>query len=416
MTTTLPYDRELTLDQVDLSRFVGQIDMDADEETVQDARRELKRIVGSDYAKAWEPRIRPSGRAIQCRVFEGRTIGGIRCIVKEYLAMGLVSGKREKRMYRRLIERWNALSSSSSSSTSSPSIIEEEPPFCILIGSLYVDNSLIDDIFQSRWYMRFSNLPLPRAGHLWLVYKWDRATLQSFRQWSISQLLPIPSYLPLTAMLTSHRDRQEKWKFLRVLWRQSLEALAFLHSCGYVHRSLSSDSFWLTTKKIEDWRDVIVKVVDLGMVERIENIPNAIEDDLFRIGLCFLESTLATFAPDNKGAQEVRTLLLLKNKGSNDQNNNNNNNLKNQPLSTQEMEMIFQYCNKDFATLLTLCRQISSWQIPMEILSQDNSAPWKLILTLLSQGRLYDDAKGRVIELTAMKAIASFPEIFRDTF
>lgn len=108
------------------------------------------------------------------------------------------------------------------------------------------------------------------------------------------------------------RDKK-RWRFVRKIWLQALEVLEFMHRSGYSHNAVSSESLWMSSTNQQDIDSVYLCLTDLGTSQKYTDLgPFAREaamEDLYQLGLVFLELVFASFSEDNLGAQYARARL-----------------------------------------------------------------------------------------------------------
>jgi len=457
---SIPKDVVFKAGDIEVVRVLGKIDLVHDARLLEVMKRELERSDPEGYKafNSWQPRggdSSTSGRETSVRVFEARIPGGTRCFLKEYLPIGLTFGKRELSTTRKLSARWNEMyssnnnntslvgagsSSSSSSSSSSKgnsgsrssssSLLEDrelrsvggktkEAPFPILLGSLRTDERIENFEFRAKWSQRFPRTRPPAAGNLWLIFKWDEASFKSLRAYpALPQVVTGLDYFRKSA-----RD-EKRWRFVRKLMRRGLECIDFLHRTGYCHNAVSTESMWMSSTDQLQIESLDVKITDLGACQKLTELgPYAREgvvEDLYQLGLIFLELVLASFSEDATGAQRVRLELAG----------------EKQPqlsfferiaevqtpqakaqLSQRELAQVFEeLCDSDFQSLRTLVSSTPGWKDASQMLEEDEGAAWKLIFRLLARGRLASEISGKPLKITGASLVRDNGILFDDTY
>ena len=167
-------------------------------------------------------------RATSVRIFEARLLDGTKCFIKEYLPVGLLYGKREFSVTRKLSTKWRALHNES--------LYEDNykyPPFPILLGYLKTDDRILDIKFRSGWIKRFPRTKPPEAGNMWLVFRWDEFTFRSLK------LYPnLPQVVEGLDYFQKNKRIEKRWRFIRKLMKKVLETVDFLHKNGYCHNAI----------------------------------------------------------------------------------------------------------------------------------------------------------------------------------
>jgi len=421
----LPLDRPLQADDVEVLRVLGKIDIQADKRTLDEARRELGKLdnISDDVLRAFPTK---PGRVTSVRVFEARLTDGTRCFLKEYLPVGLQFGRRELSTTRTLTKSWNLMfeglekggdeiesslnikdnnilapemTAARMSAVSSKSWLKA--PFPTLLGIMKTDKSIEDEGFRIRWSKQFPRTKPPDAGNLWLLFQLDESSFKSLKTFP-----PLPQIVEGFDYFRKDSRVAKRWKFVRKIFKRSLESISFLHGCGFCHNAVSTASTWLTTTNQQEIDDLFVKITDLGVVQKFKDLgPYAKEaalNDLYQLGFCFLELVLASFSEDNMGAsvarskiggsEEVKTTSIFAKAEE----------LDFTQLSQKELVVVFEnYCDSDFAELRTFVGSIKAWKEPYDMLEKDEGAAWKLIFNLLAKGRLREND-----DLTKMVKIA----------
>ncbi|KAJ1398789.1 hypothetical protein B484DRAFT_458435 [Ochromonadaceae sp. CCMP2298] len=191
-----------------------------------------------------------------------------------------------------------------------PMLVDEHdiPPFPLLLGSLRPDSSIESIVYREEWAKRFPRSPPPEAGNLWLVFKWDEASFRTFQRFP-----PLPQVVEGLDYFRKDARDDKRWRFVRKMMRKGLESVDYLHRTGYVHNSLSSESLWLTSTNQQEIQKVAVKITDLGLAQRFADLGpfarEAAAEDLYQLGLIFLQLVVSSFNDDNVGAQIARKQL-----------------------------------------------------------------------------------------------------------
>lgn len=359
--------------------------------------------------------------------------------------MGLPFGRREFTNMRKLTASWNKgmllddpVDSLAIADRRLLKMTQEniDPPFPILLGYVRPNENVASQEYQKEWSRRFPRLLPPIPYTLWLVYLYDSATLKAFRTFPY-----VPQVVEGLDIFKPDQREDKRWRFVRRLLRCALGGVGFLHASGLCHNALSADTLWMSTMNQPEIDSLSVKVLDLSAAQTAddlgaEGLREGVVEDIYSLGLVFLELVLTSFSEDTSGAEEARRKLKPKDESvsiwdslvsrfveSDDGTErvlgfglNPRGKKVLRHLTQQELKEIFEdLCGSDFERLLSFCRSIGSWKGAVRVLERDGGAGWKLIFTMLAKGRLYDNSRNP-ISLTCGKLIKDFPELFKDTY
>lgn len=440
----IPRDRVLVAEDIEVLRVLGKIDLQADKSILEESRRELEKLnVDPDTLSAFPSK---PGRVTSVRVFEARLSDGTKCFFKEYLPVGLLFGRRELSTTRKLTKEWNEMigrlrsrsdvmdngDDISMEKSNDPDVdmdydkeyTEDRPgfsskswlksPFPTLLGTLKTDKTIEDEGFRIRWSKRFPYTKPPEAGNLWLLFRFDESSFKTLKNYP-----PLPQFVEGFDYFRKDQRVLKRWKFIRKIFKRSLESLAFLHSCGICHNAVSTESTWLTTTNQQEIEDLYVRMTDLGVCQRFADLgPFAREaalNDMYQLGFLFLELVLASFSEDNVGASMARAKITGEEYKINIFSKAEDLNLS--QITQKELIVIFEnQCDSDFGTLRSFVGNIKAWKEAYEMLEKDEGAAWKLIFTLLAKGRLREnDDPSKTIKVTPSKLLNDFKgNLFRD--
>jgi serine/threonine protein kinase len=270
---------------------------------------DIIRVLGKMYiqwSKTNEEIVKDGTQATTIRVFEAKIPDGTKCYVKEYLPIGQAFGRRELLVSRKLISRWNEITGNKSSNE--VLMNNKVPPFAALVGNLVPDERIEEFQFRAQWLQRFPRTKPPEKGNLWLVFQWDES---SFR--TVKKFPGLPQVVEGLDYFRKDRRDCKRWRFVRKVMRCGLEAVEFLHQAGFCHNAINSDTLWLTTSDQLRIDQLLVQVTDLGACQRLADLGplarEAVLEDLYQLGLVYLELVIASFSEDNKGAQIARTRI-----------------------------------------------------------------------------------------------------------
>ena len=136
-------------------------------------------------------------------------------------------------------------------------------------------------------------------------------------------------------------------------------------------------------------------------------------EDLYNIGLAFMQLVIGSFVEDTQGAMKARAKILGKNEVLEVMMNTDP--TARTQLSVDEIGNIFEKtCDSDFATFRDFVNSIPEWSVPSEMLEANNGAGWKLILRLLARGRLTDPETGDRLKVTPSTLIKESKLLFED--
>lgn len=318
----VPKDIPFQLHQLELVRILGKIDMSVDKETLDEANDEYRKyqkgVAEGNSASGpyidWNP-LNRSNRMTYVRIYEARLLGGTRCFLKEYLPIGLAFGKREIMTTRKLTTQYNKFVSVLREELDSKGKTEEDieentyPSFPVLLGTLRPDERIRSPEFIALWSQRFPRARPPEPDTLWLIFQWNDSTFKTLRKYpALPQIVEGFDYF-----LRKERDAK-RWRFIRKIFRSSLEALNSIHTSGFCHNALSSESLWLSTTNQQEIDNLNVVITDLGTSQALSELGpkgsrEGIHEDLYSLGLIFLECVISSFTEDNIGAQTARERL-----------------------------------------------------------------------------------------------------------
>ena len=145
-----------------------------------------------------------------------------------------------------------------------------------LLGYMQTGRSAGSSGFGKKWetQMHESVLP-PRPGSLWLIFKWEPWHRLSLFAASAMRatLATSPGSAPW------ERAAEARLAFVKTAARQSLGTLAWLHSHGVVHRSISQSSLRLSTLEPNKWHKLNVQLHELGFATTASHLTR---EDLLR--------------------------------------------------------------------------------------------------------------------------------------
>lgn len=330
----LPRDIQFDINHLEVIRLLGKLDIEVDDTVVQEAMREIERVGNKGSMQQSLETAAKDNRATSVRIFEANIQGRTRCILKEYLAIGLAFGRREILATRKLTSTWNEIMNYRNTNQS---VIEEfesaedisqypvedvslyrrmkswsaydVPVFPLLLGSLRTDGTVNSGNFLAKWNKRMPRVQAPDVGHLWLLFLWDESSFRNIRRF--------PSLPQIVEGFDYFRPRQrevKRWRFIRKIVQRSLEAVDYLHRCGYCHNSINSESLWLTTSNQQEINNLYIKLTDLGVSQKFTELgpqvaKEGVAEDLYQLGFVFLELIISSFCEDNLGAQIARSKL-----------------------------------------------------------------------------------------------------------
>eukprot|EP01041_Mallomonas_annulata_P000539 gene539-1032_t len=418
----LPTEVVFQPNQLEILRVLGKIDVIVDKNILDEVKAELQKqgeiTPLSDFAQTYGSM--QSGRATSVRIFEARLFDGSRCFVKEYLPVGILYGKRELTTSRKFSSQWRT------KQNESIEYADMDPPFPTLLGHLRTDNRVTDTLFRSRWIQRFPRTKPPEPGNIWLVFKWDEFSFKSIKLFP-----PLPQVIEGLDYFMKDKRLAKRWRFIRVVMRRVLETVAFFHINGYCHNAISTESLWISTTNQQELDSVRIKLTDLGVSQRLAELgPYArkgVVEDLYQVGLIFLQFILASFSDDTVGANNARVDITREqnNKNSNTTTSSSNENMFSSllvapnasQLTQREVQTYFEnYAEEDLPTLRACVMGTKGWEDAAKVLEMDAGAGWKLIFKLLARGRLYDNDREKPIKITASGLIRDSTDVFKDTF
>jgi len=433
----IPSDVKFEPEQIEIQRYLGKIDMLMDKAMLEELKRDMDRrgVQNNRASMQWNP-LSEFGRATSVRVFEARIPDGTKCFLKEYLPLGVSYGKREISLSRRLTNCWNNATASSienrkeSSDNDNDTADDDEEnsknegdnrsgsmisrvPFPQLLGSLKTDDRIEDKNFRDIWTAKFPRVLPPARDNIWLIFKWDEATFRTIKRFaSLPQVVDGLDYFRKDVRIA------KRWRFIRRMMRKSLEALNFLHKSGYCHGAMSAESIWMTTSNEKELDQLHIKLTDLGNANKFSDLGSqaraAAYEDIYQLGLIFLELVFASFSNDYYGAQNARMRVTGRNPPSLgtvisrqfEEQFIQEKSQYNSQYDQKELQVMFEsYCNSDFQMLRDTCKGIPGWKDACFVLESDNGAAWKLIFRMLARGRLFKSDGRTKLKITCSSLI-----------
>ena len=294
--------------EVEIVQFLGKIDLQMDSKNLELLKREIESLGDDEILNSFMKQIPAEGsnaRLTSVRVFEAIIPGLNRCFVKEYLPVGAVYGKTELVATKRLTEKFNDMLADRDISDF------PLPPFPILFGFLRTDKRIEDPAFKAMWMQRFPRTAPPVKGNLWLLFRWDSSSFKSLKSFP-----PLPQIVAGADYFNKDSRDGKRWRFIRKVMKKVLEALEFFHRNGYCHNSISTESIWITTTNQLDVDLVQARLADLGTAQSFASLGSyareAAMEDLYQVGLSFLELVISSFSEETSGAVSARAALIGK--------------------------------------------------------------------------------------------------------
>jgi hypothetical protein len=301
----IPKDVSLDIGGLEIVRVLGRIDISIDS-SQQESQRPLSGGDSDDFPYSQEN----NGKLTSVRIYDG-TINGKRCFLKEFLPVGLPFGKNELGVIRKLTTKWNRILDDPDYSSKKRSSVyyEPYPPFPRLVGHMTSDERIESLEFRQKWRRRFPSVRPPDADNLWLAYEWDNATFRTMRSFP-----PLPQVIEGLDYFRKDQRMQKRWLFVRKALRKALEALDFLHSCGYSHNAVNIQSLWMSTVIQQKIANLTIQLTDVGaarklVADEVATSRYEIIEDYYQLGFVFLEFIISCFNDDNIGSRQVRDVL-----------------------------------------------------------------------------------------------------------
>lgn len=274
----------------------------------------------------------PAVRLWEARVARG-PLRNARMLLKEYLPAAKEVAEQELRVYTDLVDTY-------------PSIEDfGDAPVATLRGWFKTSAEVESLRFRSDWQDRFPRAPLPRAGNIWLAFRWDQfkpmsELAQNTRKektvWDKIKMpkvwgVALPGPPPLTIGAREGTDMTQKSGYLKALIKECISSLVFLHERGVVHRSLGSPSVGLSSYQQTDAAQLQVKLRDFGFASRISrlddetlrtareagaNLPSEImaylaTEDIYAMGYALAETIFSSLAEKDESASSAKTSGLM---------------------------------------------------------------------------------------------------------
>eukprot|EP00903_Cladosiphon_okamuranus_P015363 g14189.t1 len=341
--------RTFEASELQLQRFIGELGFI--EITDWEYDRQTSPVDPSTPSRT----LNPSGTTV--RLFEARTYGNAKVVLKEFLPKALKLAYREIEINDRLLDAWESKNGPGG-----------RPPVLALMGSLVADESFKSRRFLEQWVSKFPSLSVPAIGSVWLVYRWEGLyTFASFPT-AKQETEFFDAFNP-----TSRTKRRAA--FVKEMMRGAANALAFMHEAGVVHRSLGAPSLRVNTLDERYPRQLEVLLSDFGFASRLSEIddetirrasssgatsPFAVSDFLFRedlysLGYVFLELVFGAFCESKSKRPDQNSLKRL-------------------------LEDIFK---GDFKAFKDYCLTEPAWEPAVEVLDADRGSGWGLATALL---------------------------------
>ncbi|CAN0000646.1 unnamed protein product, partial [Scytosiphon promiscuus] len=281
--------RTFEANEIQLQRFIGELGF------VEITDWEYNRKTSPVDPTTPSRTVNSSGTTV--RLFEARTYGNVKVVLKEFLPRGLKLAYRELEINDRLIDAWQSKNGSSG-----------RAPVLALLGSLVADESFKSRRFLEQWVSKFPSLPVPATGSVWLVYRWEG--LYTFASFPGAK-----QESEFFDALNPASKTKRRAAFVKEMMRGAASALAFMHEAGMVHRSLGAPSLRVNTLDERYPKQLEVLLSDFGFSCRLSEIddetirrasssgaasPFAVSDFLFRedlysLGYVFLELIFGAF-------------------------------------------------------------------------------------------------------------------------
>jgi len=400
----------LKAQDIEIVRVMGKIDIIAQSDTGNLSRDQQR----ATSVRVFEARVTAS--ALGLDMLKTDSFGdplSVRCFLKEYLPVGESFGKRELSTTRKLTTLWNKLQLAPVSDLQGGGTPLHFVPFPILLGHLRTDERIENSEFKLRWAERFPRSKVPDAGNLWLIYQWDEATFRTLKSFPA-----LPQIVEGMDYFRKNERERKRWVFVKRIMRKSLLGIDFLHRGGYCHNAISSDAVWLTTTNQQVVDKLDVCFTDLGTAQKLADLgPYAREgvfDDLYQLGFVFLELVVASMSEDDQGAVQARinflsdpdeTLGVLERMSLA---STQGQGARTGQLNHKEWQKIFEsYCDSDFQELRRVVKSVS--KPASDLLESNQGEAFKLIIKLLTRGRLVDPEDGKPLPITGRGLIREFP-------
>ncbi|CBN77912.1 ATP binding protein, putative [Ectocarpus siliculosus] len=347
--TSMSLLRTFEASELQLQRFIGELGFV--EITDWEYNRQTSPVDPSTPSRT----LNSSGTTV--RLFEARTYGNAKVVLKEFLPKGLKLAYREIEINDRLQDAWDQKNGPGG-----------RPPVLALMGSLVADESFKSRRFLEQWVSKFPSLPVPAIGSVWLVYRWEGL-------YTFASFPPAKQESEFFDAFNPTSRTKRRATFVKEMMRGAANALAFMHESGVVHRSLGASSLRVNTLDERYPRQLEVLLSDFGFATRLSEIddetirrassagatsPLAVSDFLFRedlysLGYVFLELVFGAFCDDKSKRPDQNSLKRL-------------------------LEDIFK---GDFKAFKDYCLTEPVWEPAVEVLDADRGSGWGLATALL---------------------------------
>ncbi|CAN0478445.1 unnamed protein product, partial [Ectocarpus sp. 12 AP-2014] len=303
--TSMSLLRTFEASELQLQRFIGELGFV--EITDWEYNRQTSPVDPSTPSRT----LNSSGTTV--RLFEARTYGNAKVVLKEFLPKGLKLAYREIEINDRLQDAWDQKNGPGG-----------RPPVLALMGSLVADESFKSRRFLEQWVSKFPSLPVPAIGSVWLVYRWEGL-------YTFASFPPAKQESEFFDAFNPTSRTKRRAAFVKEMMRGAANALAFMHESGVVHRSLGAPSLRVNTLDERYPRQLEVLLSDFGFATRLSEIddetirraslsgatsPFAVSDFLFRedlysLGYVFLELVFGAFCDDKAKRPDQNSLKRL---------------------------------------------------------------------------------------------------------
>ena len=252
-----------------------------------------------------------------------------------------------------------------------------------------------------------------------MIYLWDDSSFRTLKRYPI-----LPQVVEGLDYFSKAKRERKRWLFVRKIMRKSLEALDYLHRSSFCHNSLSSQTIWLTTTNQQEIDRLAIRLTELSVAQQFSELGpvgarKGVCEDFYQLAFIFLETIIASFVEDSSGAQIARMMLEDSADYSRQQSSLPASKDTISQLSHSELQAIFEspsICDSEFQAFREFVQSLDSWGTAVEMLEMGGGGAWKLLFTMMTRGRLFDDKRGRPITLSGNRLLRDFESMFRDTF
>jgi hypothetical protein len=210
------------------------------------------------------PRRTTETQGASVRLFDAELQDGRRVLLKEFVGGARAIGANEAA----ILERVSASAPGGGELPGiggglRPGAIPQPRPQYVtqMLGTMEADRTFASDAFRYEWSSALPNSEPPASDGLWLAYSWKPLYTVAGFPAAEQPAQPWSSIFDFEGWA----ERARRMGFVKLVARRCLEAVAWLHGSGIVHRSIGGSSLLLSTYDQSAPAEVVgIKLLDLG--------------------------------------------------------------------------------------------------------------------------------------------------------